>query len=158
VESSSLRNKVAAILAFLSGTLFILSGYQANVDIYKIVQEELRTHTARDFWQIEAIPFTILAVIAQIGGLVVVSGAILFVKNRITSGKVLVMLGTGQGIITILFTLILGLVEGGFDYVSNYVVSLTSSAIGIGILFSIVARSIAKPKSSPPQTTQADSR
>lgn len=145
--SSSLRNKVAAILAFLSGALFILSGYQANVDIYNILQEELQTHTARAFWQIEAIPFTILAVITQVGGLVVIAGAILFARNRITSGKVLVMLGTGQGIVTILFTLILGLVEGGFNYVSNYVVSLTTSAIGIGILFSIVARSVAKPKS-----------
>lgn len=151
--SGSLRNKVAAVLAFLSGTLFVLSGYQANLDLYEIVQQELQERTGRGLWQIEAIPFAILAIITQVGGFVVIAGAILFTKDRITTGKVLVMLGTGQGIITIIFTLILGLVQGGFSHVSNYIVWLASSAIGVGILFSIVARSIAKPKSSPARTT-----
>jgi hypothetical protein len=62
------------------------------------------------------------------------------------------MIGTGQGIITVVITLVLDLIKdgvvGGIDYATNYVLWLMASATGLGIVFSIIATSIAKPVSS----------
>jgi hypothetical protein len=61
------------------------------------------------------------------------------------------MVGTGQGVITIVATLILELIskgggEGeGVASVSNYIFWLATSATGLGILFSIIATNVAKP-------------
>jgi hypothetical protein len=98
------------------------------------------------------IPLDILALIAQLGGFAVLAGAFLFLKNHITTGKFLVMVGTGQSVITIVATLILELIskgggegEGGVAYTGNYIFWLATSATGLGILFSIIATNVVKP-------------
>jgi hypothetical protein len=61
----------------------------------------------------------------------------------------LVIVGTGQGVITIVATLILELISkgegGGVAYAGNYIFWLGTSATGLGILFSIIATNMAKP-------------
>jgi hypothetical protein len=57
---------------------------------------------------------------------------------------VLVIIGTGQGIITVVLSLILGLVGQGLSYANSYFIWLASSATGLGIVFSIVARYVAR--------------
>jgi hypothetical protein len=86
------------------------------------------------------IPIDILALIAQLGGFAVLAGAFLFLKNHITTGKFLVVVGTGQGVITIVATLILELIskgegEGIIAYASNYIFWLATSATGLGIFY-----------------------
>jgi hypothetical protein len=52
-----------------------------------------------------------------------------------------VIVGTGQGVITIVATLILGLISkgggegGGVTYASNYIFWLATSATGLGIFY-----------------------
>ena len=142
---------MAAVLALIAASLFIASGYQANIGIYSAIESGLKQYTARQVWQVAVIPINVLALIAQLGGFAVLAGALLFLKNHITTGKFLLMIGTGQGIITIGITLVLDLINdgvGGIDYATNYVLWLMTSATGLGIVFSIIATSIAKPVSS----------
>ncbi len=149
VAALSNRNKVAAVLALVSAILFIASGYQANVEIYRVIESGLKQYTAKEIWQVAMIPINILALIAQLGGFAVLTGALFFLKNHITSGKFLVIIGTGHGIITIVASLVLDLIhDGGVVYASNYVLWLVTSATGLGIVFSIIATSMAKPVSS----------
>jgi hypothetical protein len=69
------------------------------------------------------------------------------------------MVGTGQGVITIVATLILELISkegggeegGGVAYATNYIFWLATSATGLGILFSIIATNVAKPAVSSPK-------
>ncbi|HJS68210.1 MAG TPA: hypothetical protein VJ730_02225, partial [Nitrososphaera sp.] len=96
------RNRLAACIAFVSGILFLLSGYRANIEIYNLVREQLVVNTARDFWTYAVVPVGFLALLAQLGGLTVLMGAGLFAANRVNIGKFLVFVGTGQGLITIL--------------------------------------------------------
>src|SRR5215467_16244828 len=105
------RNKVAGGLAFVSAALFIISGYQANVSIYRAIESTLQHSTSREVWQVATVPINIFAIIAQLGGFAVLAGALLFLKNHITSGKILVMIGTGQGIITIVISLMIDLIR-----------------------------------------------
>ena len=119
VATLSKRTKVAAVLALVAASLFIASGYQANIGIYRAIESGLKQYTAREVWQVAVIPINILALIAQLGGFAVLAGALLFLKNHITTGKFLVMIGTGQGIITVVITLVLDLINdgvGGIDY------------------------------------------
>jgi branched-subunit amino acid transport protein len=140
------RNRLAASIAFLSGILFLLSGYRANIAIYNLIREQLEINTARDFWTYALLPVGALALLAQLGGLTVLMGAGLFAANRVTIGKVLVMVGTGQGIITILIRILLDLFSGMLGLENNYVTWLTSTAAGVGVIFAIVASIITKGK------------
>ena len=143
-KSGYARNKVAGALGIISAILFIVSGYNSNIGIYRAIESGLQQYTAREIWQVAIIPVNILGLVAQAGGFAVLAGALLFLKNHITSGKLLVLIGTGQGIITIVAGLIIESLQGGIVYANNYVVWLATSAVGLVIVFSIVARSIAK--------------
>jgi hypothetical protein len=138
------RNRLAACIAFVSGILFLLSGYRANIEIYNLVREQLVVNTARDFWTYAVVPVGFLALLAQLGGLTVLMGAGLFAANRVNIGKFLVFVGTGQGLITILIRIATEFLTGGLALENNYVTWLTSTAAGLGIVFAIVASYVTK--------------
>jgi hypothetical protein len=138
-----IRNKLAGTLAIVSGVLFLVSGYHPSTAVYDLIVAGLKEYTAKDVWQVAIVPIGILAFIAQLGGIVVIVGGVLFLKNRITSGKFLVMIGTGQGILTIILSLVLGLASEGTNFLSNYVLWFTGTAAGIGIICSIISRTVA---------------
>lgn len=138
-----IRNKLAGILAVASGLLFLVSSYHPSTVIYDLVVAGLKEYTARGVWQVAIVPVGLLALVAQLGGIVVIIGGVLFFKNRITSGKFLVMIGTGQGILTIILSLALGLASEGTSFLSNYVLWFTGTAAGIGIICSIISRTMA---------------
>jgi hypothetical protein len=97
VATLSTRNKIAAALALVSAAiLFIASGYRANVGIYRAIESSIQHYTTKEVWQVAIIPLDILALIAQLGGFAVLAGAFLFLKNHITTGKFLVMVGTDR--------------------------------------------------------------
>jgi len=141
---SATRNRLAAGIAFVSGIMFLLSGYQANAEIYSLVREQLVVNTVREFWTYAVIPVGFLALLSQLGGLTVLMGAGLFAANRINIGKFLVLVGTGQGLITILINIALEFWSGTWTLDNNYVTWLTSTATGLGILFAVVASYVTK--------------
>ena len=71
-------------------------------------------------------------------------GAGLFALNRVTLGKFLVFIGTGQGIFTIALHIWSEIWSGKIALENNYITFLTSSAVGLGILFAVLAQSISK--------------
>ena len=147
IRYSTTRNRAAAAIAFISGILFISSGYKANIAIYNIIQDQIiAIDSLRDFWQYLITPIGILALLAQLGGVTVLFGAAFFAANRVNLGKLLVMVGTGQGLFTIAIRILVELWSGQLWSVNNYVTWLTSTATGLGILFAVVAPTIAKGK------------
>jgi hypothetical protein len=143
---STTRNRLAAGVAFVSGILFLLSGYRANIELLSLIREQLVINTAREFWTLAIVPIGFLATLSQLGGFTVLMGAGLFAANRVNIGKILVMLGTGQGLITILLRLGEELWSGRLNLDDNYVIWLTSTATGLGILFAVISQSLAKGK------------
>jgi hypothetical protein len=146
VRYGTTRNRLAAGIAFISGILFLLSGYRANIEIYNLIRDQLVMHIARDFWAYVVIPVGFLALLSQLGGFAVLMGAGLFAANRVNIGKFLVMIGTGQGLFTILLRLLQEVWAGKWTLDNNYITWLTSTAAGLGILFAIVASYITKGK------------
>lgn len=140
------RNKIASVCAFISGVLFILSGYQANGAVYEALQQGITIFATEEFQGPAKISAGVVAMVAHLGGIAVIAGGLLFTKNRVTSGKILVMIGAGQGIVGIVLGLTLGTISEGAGFANRYALWLISSATGVGIVCSIVAQHIAKGK------------
>jgi hypothetical protein len=148
IRYGTTRNRLAAGIAFISGILFLISGYKANLAIYDLIGEQIRLHTAQEVWMYVVLPIGFLAFLSQLGGFTVLIGAGLFAANRVNLGKFLVMLGTGQGLVSILLYIFSRLFSsGGWNNLdNNYVTWLVTSATGLGILFAIVSQSVSKGK------------
>ncbi|MGC2572659.1 MAG: hypothetical protein WA364_14195 [Candidatus Nitrosopolaris sp.] len=138
------RNRLAGTIAFISGLLFLLSGYKANIMIYHLIENEVKIHAAGQFLIFILFPIGLLALLSQLGGITVIIGAGLFVANRVNIGKFLVVIGTGQGLLTIALHVISEIWSGHSLLANNYVIWLMSSAAGLGILFAILSQSISK--------------
>src|SRR5918997_4917861 len=141
------RNRAAAAIAFVSGILFLSSGYKANLEIYHLVTNEIiAIDGLRDFWQYLIAPIGVLSLLAQFGGITVLFGAGFFAANRVNIGKFLVIVGTGQGLFTIAIRILTEIWTGQIWGIDNYVTWLTSSATGLGILFAVLSQSVSKGK------------
>jgi hypothetical protein len=141
------RNRAAAAIAFVSGILFLSSGYKANLEIYNLITNQIiAIDGLRDFWQYLVAPIGVLALLSQLGGITVLFGAGFFAANRVNIGKFLVIIGTGQGLFTIALRILTEVWTGQIWAIDNYVTWLTSSATGLGILFAIMSQSVSKGK------------
>jgi hypothetical protein len=141
------RNQLAAIIAFFSGIIFLISGYKVDVTFYYLIQKEILTSLPNYLWPLITVSTEILVIITQLGGITVLVGAGLFAANRVNLGKLCIGIGTGQGLFTIALRIVYDLWYGRIDLANNYVVWLMSSAAGLAILFSVIARSISKGES-----------
>ena len=144
---SATRNRIAASVAFISGILFLLSGYKANIEIYDVIAKDIIVYTPKEAWNFIIVPIGLLAMMSQLGGFAVLMGAGFFAANKINLGKLLIAIGTGQGLFTVLIRIALEIWSGRlaqFGLQNNYIVWLTSTATGLGVLFAIIAPSIAK--------------
>jgi hypothetical protein len=141
------RNQLAAVIAFVSGIIFLISGYKVDVTFYYLIQKEILTNLPNYLWTLVIVSMGILVIISQLGGITVLVGAGLFAANRVNLGKLWIGIGTGQGLFTIALRLIYDVWYGRIDLANNYVVWLMSSATGLAILFSVIARSVSKGES-----------
>jgi hypothetical protein len=144
IRYGTTRNRLAAGIAFISGILFLISGYTANLAIYDLVAEQVRLYTGQEVWQYVVVPIGFLAFMSQLGGFAVLIGAGLFAANRVNWAKFLVMLGTGQGLVSIILHIILGLFSSsGWNNIdNNYIIWLGTSLTGLGTLFAIASQSV----------------
>lgn len=144
---SATRNRLAACIAFVSAILFLASGYKANIEIYDLVAAEvLSIQSLRQFWNLVIVPIGFLAILSQLGGITVMIGAGFFAANRVNLGKLLVIVGTGQSLFTIAIRILVEIWSGQLWSLNNYVTWLTSTTTGLGILFAVVAPTLAKGK------------
>jgi len=143
----STRNRMAASAAIVSGLLFLFSGYKANLETYNLIIRQIGMIDGfQELWNYIIIPVGVLALISQLGGIAVLIGAAFFLANKVNFGKFLIMLGTGQGLFTIIARLALELWSGHPWAVNNYVLWLTSTAAGFGIIFAMLSQSLSKGK------------
>jgi hypothetical protein len=141
------RNQLAAVIAFVSGVIFLISGYKVDVTFYYLIQKETLANLPTNIWPLVIISIGILVIIGQLGGITVLIGAGLFAANRVNLGKLWIGIGTGQGLFTIALRIIYDVLYGRIDLANNYILWLMSSATGLAILFSVIARSISKGES-----------
>lgn len=144
------RNRLAAGAGFVSGILFFLSGYKANFELYYLIREQIPIIQTDEveLWIFVLDRIGILSMISQLGGIAALIGAGLFVANRVNIGKLLIIIGTGQGLMTVGLHILSEIWSGRIlSLENNYIIWLTSSATGLGVLFTIISQTMSKGKS-----------
>ena len=129
------KNMLAMVIAIIAGILLLIagiSGFATWDTIKNFVTENIIDNV------IVQIIFAILIFIASLGGISVIVGGLLIGKNSIGVGKFLIYLGTGLGLIGLIFSIIVAYMQGNFTIGSFFSVGV------IGIILSIVACKIVK--------------
>ena len=128
------RNSQAMSLAIVAGILLLIAGV-SGLAIWETIKDFVTTHVIDN--TIVQIVFAILIFIASLGGIAVIIGGLLIGKNKVGTGKFVIALGVGLGLIGLIISLVIAIVEGSFT-LSSYL-----SIGAIGVILSIVARIVA---------------
>jgi hypothetical protein len=129
------KNKAAMGVAIVAGLLLLIegiSGFATWTTIKEFVSDNVTDN------EIVMYIFVILIFIASLGGISVIIGGLLIGKNKVRTGKFIIALGAGLGLIGLIVSIIVGLTEGNLTL--NTLISLGA----IGLILSIVARMMAK--------------
>jgi hypothetical protein len=133
----SKKNNRYVLLAIIAGMLLIISGI-SGVTTWKTIQEFVTSFIIQN--KIIEIIFNILVLFASLGGISVILGGLLIYKNKIRTGKFLISLGAGIGIIGLIVAIVIAIVKG------NFVIGSFFSIGTIGLILSIVVRMKVKYK------------
>ncbi len=130
-------NIQAALLAVAGGILLLVVGYSglAGVDhFFELLEGWFGPQPAL------LILSRVFGGIAALGGVAVLIGAYFISTDRVRIGRILIVLGSGAGLLTLLLFLARNLVREDF----SYLVAVLPAIIGIGL--GILAQFRAKPE------------
>jgi len=128
-------NKKAMIVAILAGILLLISGISGLATWETIKDFVINNIIDNSFVQII---FAVLIFIASLGGISVIIGGLLIGKEKIRTGKLFISLGAGLGIIGLIFSIIVAIME------NNLIIGSYFSVGFIGLILSIIARLMIK--------------
>ena len=129
------KHKKAMFLAIIAGILFFISGIN-GIAAWETIKDFVTTNIADHF--IIQIIFAVLIFIASLGGLSVIAGGLLIGKGKTGTGKFLISLGAGLGLIGLIIAIYIGYSERSLTISSFFSIGF------IGLILSIVARLMAK--------------
>ncbi len=129
------RNSQAMGLAIVAGILLLISGV-SGLATWETIRDFVNNNIVEN--EIIHIVFVILIFIASLGGISVIIGGFLIGKNKVRTGKFIIAIGAGLGLIGLLVSLVISIVEGSFT-----ISSLTSIG-ALGLILSIAARMLAE--------------
>jgi hypothetical protein len=131
----TVRNRKAVLIAIIAGILLFIAGINGAA-AGETIKEFVNDHFADNI--IVQYIFVVLIFIASLGGISVIAGGLLIGKDKVGTGKFLIVLGAGIGLIGLIFSSYVAYKEG------NLTIGSFCSVGAIGIILSIVARFLAK--------------
>jgi hypothetical protein len=131
----SSKKKQAMIIAILAGILLLISGF-SGLATWEAIKSFVTTNIVNNF--VVQIIFAILIFIASLGGLSVIIGGLLIGRSKIVTGKLFIFLGAGLGLIGLIISIIVALMENNFTIGSFFSLGF------LGLILSIVARLMVK--------------
>ena len=132
-----MNNQVAAVLAFAAGILFLVVDWNGARIVEAFFELLVDLFGPNPAFRVLAI---ILISIASLGGAAVILGALLIGYNRVRGGKILVLLGTGAGIVSLVMFLVLLVRRSGGILAHEGAIPVL-----VGVVLSLAARLKAKP-------------
>ncbi len=131
----SSKNSKAMVIAIIAGILLLISGI-SGFATWEAIKNFVTTNIIDNY--IVQIVFVVLIFIASLGGLSVIIGGLFIGKDKIGSGKLLISLGAGLGLIGLIISVVVAIMENNFTIGSFFSVG------AIGLILSIVARLMVK--------------
>ena len=129
------KYKKAILVAIIAGILLLISGIN-GIAAWETIKDFVTTNIA-DHFVIQLI-FAVLIFIASLGGLSVIVGGLLIGKGKFGTGKFLISLGAGLGLIGLIIAIYIGYSQGSLTIGSFFTIGF------IGLLLSIIARMMVK--------------
>ena len=129
------KNSKAMVIAIIAGILLLISGI-SGFATWEAIKNFVTTNIIDNY--IVQIVFVVLIFIASLGGLSVIIGGLFIGKDKIGSGKLLISLGAGLGLIGLIISVVVAIMENNFTIGSFFSVG------AIGLILSIVARLMVK--------------
>jgi len=130
-------NDRAAILAVIAGVLFLLVGWTGARSVGHFFALLVEIFGPRPLLLAVALVFVS---IASLGGIAVFIGGWLFHRDRVRPGKILILLGTGAGLVSFILYSILLILRPGQILAQEGVVPVM-----VGIILTVAARAKARP-------------
>ena len=134
-----MKNTVPIALGILGGILLIQVGWVGSIGFF----DEIAAYALLYFPTMAELITTILNIllyIATLGGISVVIGTLLIAMNRITTGKFVIGLGAGIGLIGLIIMLVQAVITGGVEALLEVFTLISQSIAWIGVILSILAR------------------
>lgn len=134
-----MKNQNSIILGLVGGFLLFQASWVGSVGFI----DDIAAYAIAYFpGMSEAITLilNILTYIAGLGGIAVMIGAILFAMSRIGTGKFVIGLGAGIGLIGLIIMLAEAVLAGGVEALLDVVTLISQSIAWIGVILSILAR------------------
>jgi len=131
-------NDVAGVLAFIAGVLFLIVGWTGARGVDHFFDLLVELFGPNPVFRVLAY---VLISAASLGGVAVLAGAFLMYYDRVRTGRILVLLGAGAGIVSLILFLVLFVRSPARIAAHEGVLPVF---VGVGL--SIAARLKSKPK------------
>ncbi|RDE15711.1 MAG: hypothetical protein C4K48_03320 [Candidatus Thorarchaeota archaeon] len=138
-----MRNAKAFVLCLIGGLLMIYAGAVGSAGIWENLIL-LAQSLAPGFADIMAYILLILTNIATLGGVAAIIGAILLTTNRVGTGKFIIGIAAGMGIIGFLTLIFNMYMASGLTFVLELYNLLSNSMESLGVVLTIIGRMLAK--------------
>jgi hypothetical protein len=140
------QNQNSFVLCLIGGAMLIAANYYGAmwdllVGIYVILHSFPLPEVV--FWIIDLI-LVVLWLISWLGGIAVIFGGFLLTTRRVGTGKLIIAVAAGFGLISFIITLAWILLTLGLGGLLLAFYAITHSLVFMGLVLSIVARTIAK--------------
>ena len=135
--------KTAVTVAYAGGVLLLVAGATGSTGILGRVIEYLVAHLDGATADLLSLILHILNIIAGLGGVSVILGGWLVSKKRVRTGKFVIGLGAGMGLIGFIIVLGSAFLHGWVNAI-NFLIVVAQSTGWTGILLSIAATKLAK--------------
>jgi hypothetical protein len=137
----NIRRSIACALAIVAGVFLVLSGIHGPTGTYQLVIDQLPNYISdQQVLQVVNTLMLVLIAISLAGGFAVIGGGILILLNRVGTGKLVISLGLGVGLLW-LIVLVAALITT--QQVAG-VIAEYSSIGWAGIILALAARIVAK--------------
>lgn len=132
------RNWKAFWLTIIASIFLFISGRTGTSEIIQIEKIIFRYFD----YQILKIFFLVLFIIASFGAFSVLIGGFLVLKRKYLAGRIFIFLGSGAGILSFIFNLIISIMTKGIN-ISSYL-----SYSSVGVVFAILAQYFSSEKNT----------
>lgn len=123
------RNDEAAVLAAIAGALLLVVGYSGARGVHRFFSLLLGFLGDRPLLLL--VVAYIFVAIASLGGIAVLVGAYLIHADRVRTGRLLILLGSGAGLLSLVLFLIGNLRREEFSYVLEVLPAVLGVSVGI---------------------------
>ena len=139
------RRNIAALFAYVGGTLLLIAGAIGSTGIIGTIIEYLIENLGGPTADVLSLILQALNFIADLGGISVIIGGTLIIKQRKRIGQFIIGLGAGMGLIGFLIFLASAFLHGWVNAI-NLIIIISQSIGWIGIILSITAIILANKK------------